>query len=60
MIARPPLMPEFKPLELLTIDECRSIIGFGKHMPVFDDAGDTSTSGVSNDPQGPQGDGTLA
>lgn len=46
MIARPPLIPKFEPLVLLTEDECRSIIGFGKHMPVFtDDGGSSQASG---------------
>lgn len=31
-----------KDLVLLTEEECRSIIGFGKHMPVFDDSADTT------------------
>lgn len=31
-----------KDLVLLTEEECRSIIGFGKHMPVFDDSNDTT------------------
>lgn len=52
MIARPPLMPKFEPLVLLTEEECRKIIGFGKHMPVFDDKGDSSSSGSTPvDPQ---------
>lgn len=50
-IMRPPLIPEFKPLVLLTEEECRSIIGFGKHMPVFDEASDSQASGVSDSSQ---------
>jgi uncharacterized protein len=51
MIARPALIPG-KPekLVLLTEDECRSIIGFGKHMPVFTDDGvQESGSGAKSD-----------
>ncbi len=47
MIARPPLVPKFEPLVLLTEDECRKIIGFGKHMPVFDSKADSSSSGAT-------------
>lgn len=32
-------------LVLLTEEECRQIIGFGKHMPVFDDTKDSTASG---------------
>lgn len=50
-IMRPPLIPNFKPLVLLTEEECRSIIGFGKHMPVFDEASDSEASGVTDSTQ---------
>lgn len=34
---QPALRPKAKiDYQLLTVEECRSIIGFGKHMPVFD------------------------
>lgn len=33
----PALLPQRSSIELLTPEECRSIIGFGKHAPVFDD-----------------------
>ncbi len=41
-----PALLDSKPpkLELLTEDECRRIIGFGKHQPVFDSKSDTSTA----------------
>lgn len=45
MLERPPLIPDFVPLVLLTEEECRQIIGFGKHMPVFDDTKDSTASG---------------
>ena len=45
-VTKPPILAEAPPkLELLTVEECRSIIGFGKHMPVFDDKRDSQTSG---------------
>lgn len=44
MIMRPALIPGREPISLLTVEECRQIIGFGKHMPVFDDK--------NNDPGG--------
>ncbi len=44
-----PLMPKRPPLVLLTEEECRSIIGFGKHPPIFDDA--NNTPAAVNDPQ---------
>jgi len=47
MIERPPLIPKFEPLVLLTEEECRSIIGFGRHMPVFDSKSDSSTASGS-------------
>lgn len=56
-IEQPPLFATAPPtLVLLTEEECRSIIGFGKHMPVFDDTGDTTASGsqtsdTTNEPQ---------
>lgn len=37
----PPLMPKRPPIELLTPEECRQIIGFGKHPPVFDETKET-------------------
>ncbi len=37
-------------LVLLTEDECRSIIGFGKHMPVFDDSQDAVHAIGTSDP----------
>lgn len=38
-----PLRPDAKTdYELLTVEECRSIIGFGKHLPVFDSKQDTN------------------
>lgn len=41
VIKKPALFPKRPPtLTLLTEEECRSIIGFGKHMPVFDDKQD--------------------
>jgi hypothetical protein len=52
MIARPALVPgKFEPLVLLTEEECRSIIGFGKHMPVFtdDQSSTTGSSGAKTD-----------
>lgn len=40
---RPALRPGAKTdYELLTVEECRSIIGFGKHLPVFDSKQDTA------------------
>lgn len=50
MIARPPLMPDFEPLVLLTPEECRQIIGFGKHMPVFDGTESNSQASGGTDP----------
>lgn len=46
MTTVPPVLSELPPkLELLTEEECRSIIGFGKHMPIFDSSGDSNASG---------------
>jgi hypothetical protein len=44
-IQRPPLIPNRSLIELLTPEECRSIIGFGKHMPIFDNKGDATIAG---------------
>ncbi len=46
-----PLLPKAKTdLVLLTEEECRSIIGFGKHMPVFDSTADSGSSGSKPEP----------
>lgn len=45
MIERPPLIPGRSMIQLLTPEECRSIIGFGKHMPVFDSKSDAKIAG---------------
>jgi hypothetical protein len=37
-------------IELLTVEECRQIIGFGKHMPVFDES--QNDDKISPNPQG--------
>lgn len=48
-IEQPALFPKEPPkLVLLTEDECRSIIGFGKHMPVFDEKSDAQTHYTAN------------
>ena len=42
---QPALRPDAKTnYQLLTVEECRSIIGFGKHMPVFDSTQDTTAA----------------
>lgn len=49
IIETPALFPERPPtLVLLTEEECRSIIGFGKHMPVFDDKQDATVTGPTD------------
>lgn len=49
MIMRPPLIKGREPIELLTPEECRQIIGFGKHMPVFaEDNNSTDLGGKSS------------
>jgi hypothetical protein len=48
-VETPPLMPKRPPVVLLTAEECRSIIGFGKHPPVFDEANDAPAA--VNDPR---------
>lgn len=41
-IEQPPLQPtDERKVVLLTPEECRAIIGFGQHMPVFDEKKDT-------------------
>lgn len=50
-ITTPALFDKKPPiLTLLTEEECRSIIGFGKHMPVFDSKQDAST--LAGNPDG--------
>lgn len=49
-IETPPLYDVEPPkLVLLTEEECRSIIGFGKHMPVFDSKDDSNTEHAPSD-----------
>lgn len=62
-IETPPLFAVEPPkLVLLTEEECRSIIGFGKHMPVFDDKADSTASGAVPPGDNPQttGDSVIA
>lgn len=40
----PALLPKQPMVELLSTDECRAIIGFGKHPPIFDNKKDTKPS----------------
>lgn len=49
-IELPPLLPEQPIIELLSVEECRQIIGFGKHPPVFDNkaANDKAVSSTGN------------
>ena len=50
MIETPALYDVEPPkLVLLTEEECRSIIGFGKHMPVFDEKSDSNTEHAPKD-----------
>lgn len=42
----PPLVDAREPLELISIEEGRSIIGFGKHQPVFDEKTDSTPAPV--------------
>lgn len=54
---QPALIPNAKTdLVLLTEEECRRIIGFGKHMPVFDDAQDAGAKSKTSvgDPTPPE------
>jgi len=45
-IEEPPLIDEERPLVIfLTEEECREIIGFGKHPPIFDETDDTANRG---------------
>jgi hypothetical protein len=47
-IEQPPLMKKRPEVVLLTPEECREIIGFGKHPPVFDEKSDSHAK-VGND-----------
>lgn len=49
-VVETPALFDKKPptITLLTEDECRQIIGFGKHMPVFDSTADSQASGVGD------------
>lgn len=48
---QPALRPKAKiDYELLTVDECRQIIGFGKHMPVFDESQDSTGAPPTPEP----------
>jgi hypothetical protein len=50
-IVKPALFPTRPPtITLLSEEECRSIIGFGKHMPVFDDKQDSAQISGRKDP----------
>jgi hypothetical protein len=47
----PPIVDARSPIELLTVEEGRAIIGFGKHQPVFDERSDTEKTKATAGPQ---------
>lgn len=47
----PPLVKKRPIVELLTVEEGRAIIGFGKHQPVFDEKSDTETTKATDRPE---------
>ena len=49
-IKKPPLMPKRPPIELISVQEARNIIGFGRQAPVFD-AEETATPAAVSDPE---------
>jgi hypothetical protein len=56
VIEADPLMPKRDPIVLLTPEECRSVIGFGKHAPVFDDKSQQKEKRGDDNPDGGEGD----
>lgn len=44
-VTKPPLMPKRAPIFVLSDEDARNIIGFGKHAPIFDEKTDTAAVG---------------